>query len=106
MAKTIIEWSWDEAFDKFGFDDGDGIVMTGEVADFLESKGYRCDVDAWGMHNTVIMEMKKDGVNVIPSNAEHGCQCPSTYLPKEVVEMLNAEFGPVSGNMDKPKVAP
>ena len=32
MPRIIIEWSWEEAFSKWGFNDGDGIVMTDEVA--------------------------------------------------------------------------
>ena len=29
---STIDWSWEEAFDKFGFGDGDGLVMTDTVA--------------------------------------------------------------------------
>ena len=32
-------WTWEEAFDKFGFNDGDGLVMTYEVADFIGELG-------------------------------------------------------------------
>ena len=32
------EWTWADAFDKFGFGDGDGLVMTSSVADI--PRGY------------------------------------------------------------------
>ena len=32
--------SWSEAFDKFGFNDGDGQVETNQVCDVLEAAGY------------------------------------------------------------------
>ena len=35
--KTLVEWCWSEAFDKFGFNDGDGLNFTDEVACFIES---------------------------------------------------------------------
>lgn len=33
-------WSWEEAFDKFGFGDGDDLVMTEKVAEALRKNGY------------------------------------------------------------------
>mgnify|MGYP003631041730 CR=1 FL=1 len=38
--KTLVEWCWSEAFDKFGFNDGDGLNFTDEVAIFIESLRY------------------------------------------------------------------
>ena len=40
MPLKFIIWSWEEAFDKFGFEDGDGLVMTDVVAAVLQDAGY------------------------------------------------------------------
>src|SRR5690606_11796613 len=50
-------WSWEEAFDKFGFGDGDDLVMTEAVADALRRHGYAVTVTQWGMHNAIITEI-------------------------------------------------
>lgn len=42
-------WQWEEAFDKFGFNDGDGQVETWQVADVLSKAGYECDVQGSGV---------------------------------------------------------
>lgn len=55
MPKTVIEWQWEDAFDKFGFDDGDGPNFTDEVADAIRGEfGYACDCRPWGIHNYMI----------------------------------------------------
>ena len=38
--KTIVYWEWEEAFNKFGFDDGDGPNFTRIVADLLYNLGW------------------------------------------------------------------
>lgn len=58
MPRTVIEWEWEEAFDKFGFGDGDGPNFTADVASAIQCKfGYVCEVDTWGMHNFMIMSV-------------------------------------------------
>lgn len=58
MPRTVIEWQWEEAFDKFGFGDGDGPNSTREVAGAIQSKfGYECQLDTWGAHNFMIMSV-------------------------------------------------
>ena len=37
MPYEHIYWEWEDAFDKFGFEDGDGLVMTHKVAEFIDS---------------------------------------------------------------------
>ena len=39
-------WSWEDAFEKFGFGDGEGVVMTEVVADVLRTAGYTVTADA------------------------------------------------------------
>ena len=51
-------WSWTDAFDKFGFNDGDGLVMTEHVANALRAKGYAVKTEPWGFHNTTITSIK------------------------------------------------
>ena len=119
--KTIIEWTWEEAFDKFGFDDGDGWNGTHLVVDAIESLGYECDTDSWGCHNYMIFDIKKDGKsilfpedNVIGSRLDDwlpeveqrikdrsatrkdvgpiGYEQPCLYLPDDIINHLDKEF--------------
>ena len=48
MPREVIEWEWEEAFDKFGFGDGDGWNGTDSVAEFIQGKGYEVECDHWG----------------------------------------------------------
>ena len=87
-------WKWEEAFDKFGFEDGDGLVMTYEVADFIKELGYEVEADGWGMHNTIITEIKKGDTIVMDGNQSYnlGYDDPKDYLPKDLIEALNKQF--------------
>jgi len=97
MSKTIcktcgaeLHWRWEEAFDKFGFDDGDGQVETETVVDILEAAGYRCVSHVWGLHNTVIVSIKdRDGEELIPETVTVGYDEPRDYLPSEIVGLLD-----------------
>lgn len=92
--KTIIEWTWLEAFDKFGFDDGDGWNGTHLVVDAIESLGYECDTDSWGCHNYMIFDVKdKEGKSVYTGDdPEIGYDDPNSYLPEDIINHLNKEF--------------
>lgn len=85
-------WPWEDAFDKFGFGDGDGLVMTEAVADALREHGYGVTVEAWGMHNVVITAIDKDGVPFIPDEVSVGYDDPRTYLPRKIVVILDKAF--------------
>lgn len=86
-------WSWTEAFDKFGFGDGDGTVLTDHVADALEAAGYHVAHQFWGMHNDVIFSITDDsGRQLIPATAKVGYDNPREYLPPEVVTLLDETF--------------
>jgi hypothetical protein len=108
MPKFEVFWTWDEAFNKFGFEDGDGVVLTHEVANALLDLGYTVEIDSWGMHNTTIMELSApDGTPIIAvgevvgnPDVTYGYDCPTTYLPAELVKKLNFVFGEVSGTME------
>lgn len=96
MAKTTIHWEWDEAFEKFGFGDGDEANFTHIVANYLDSLGYEVDADHWGIHNYMIMSITKDdarynsGIKVIEFD---GYTDPRTILPKKIIAKLDKAFG-------------
>lgn len=88
------QWNWEEAFDKFGFNDGDGQVETWQVEDVLCQAGYTVKVDQWGIHNVVIVSIKKGDQELIPfENPEYtfGYDDPRKFLPKEIVDLLDNE---------------
>lgn len=83
---------WEEAFDKFGFGDGDGQVETPTVAQVLEDAGYIVEHHQWGLHNDVIDSIQKDAVELIPKSAVIGYDCPRTYLPAAIVTLLDEKL--------------
>ena len=85
-------WRWEEAFDKFGFGDGDGLVMTDAVAAALRAAGYDVTVTAWGCHNVVISSVTRDGQELIPEKATLGYDDPRAYLPAGIVTLLDDIF--------------
>jgi hypothetical protein len=100
MPKTTCQtcfndyhWAWEEAFDKFGFGDGDGQVMTEAVANVLRASGYAVIVEPWGIHNTTIVSIKKDELEQSPfGRITFGYDDPRSYLPEIVVRLLDERF--------------
>lgn len=97
MPKTLCthcgayhHWDWEEAFDKFGFGDGDGLVMTATIAEALSAAGYTATSERWGLHNTVITSIQRDGVELIPESFDYRDGNPREDLPTEVVVVLDA----------------
>lgn len=90
-------WIWEDAFDKFGFGDGDGQVETPTVADVLEQAGYVVDHDRWGLHNDVISSIRKDGVEQIPDDAVTGYDDPRKYLPGAIITLLDEKLPVAKG---------
>ena len=109
------DWDWQEAFCKFGFDDGDGWNGTYLVAAYIDSKGYECVCDWRGSHNFMIMDILKNKNSILfePDNLvkvmrwrlhrkwlphlSHikdgiGYARPESYLPSQLVNDLNARF--------------
>ena len=83
---------WSEAFNKFGYDDGDGVVETPLVAEILENAGYRVKYSRWSPHNTIIYSIKKDGIEFMPLDHHFwriGYDDPRGYLPKSIQAFLN-----------------
>jgi hypothetical protein len=86
-------WYWEEAFAKFGFGDGDGPVQTWRVEEALRQGGYEPHSSDWGMHNTVIQCIFKDGADLIPHrHIQFGYDNPRDYLPREIIALLDAAF--------------
>lgn len=92
--KTIIDWSWTEAFDKFGFNDGDGINYTDDVANFIEAEGYTVECEQWGCHNYMIQSVKlPNNVELLnPDKFQIGYDEPHKYLPLWLVKKLYSKF--------------
>ena len=100
MPRIIIEWCWEEAFSKWGFNDGDVIVMTDEGAQAIGELGYEVEVGAWGVHNEVITSIVKeedgfdlsgDVLSVIEYNQFVGADIRN-HLPADLVEHLDRTF--------------
>lgn len=85
-------WSWEEAFDKFGFGDGDDLIMTEVVAEVLRRHGYTVEAKIAGLHNAIITDITRDGVPCIPDDVARGYDDPRKYLPEDIVALLNFEF--------------
>ena len=85
-------WSWEEAFDKFGFGDGDGIVMTDSVVGALTRNGYEVTAEPWGSHNITICSIVFNGVEQIPEDAKLGYDDPRDYLPERIIKLLDEAF--------------
>lgn len=88
-------WQWEEAFDKFGFNDGDGQIETDQVVDALSKAGYVVATETWGLHNTLIVSIEKDGRELMPvcdNNVRIGYDDARSYLPCEIVSLLDSSF--------------
>jgi hypothetical protein len=95
------DWKWEEAFEKFGFNDGDGMVMTDHVVAALEAAGYTVKAQPWGMHNVTITSITRKGRELIPAKAKVGYDDPRKYLTKAIIKVLDAAFA-----ADNEEVAP
>ncbi len=100
-CRQETEWSWTEAFDKFGFNDGDGLIMTEHVAETLTKAGYTVATQAWSIHNVIIASIKRADIELIPANANPGYDDPLDYLPNDVIALLNDAY-PDDGVVEVP----
>ena len=91
-GRTYV-WQWEDAFNKFGFDDGGDEIMTPNVCEVLERFGYTTQHEPWGIHNITITSIKMNGTELMSYNAMLGYDCPRKYLPKTLVELLDRELG-------------
>lgn len=93
MPKTILTWTWEEAFQKFGFNDGNN-SQTFRVQAALGDAGYASH-EVSGVHNTYIVWLGKETVEVWNaegfSDTGDDAQLRAT-LPPEVVALLDLAF--------------
>ena len=98
MPQYTQQWTWQEAFSKFGFNDGDSWTGTYLVVDFLNSEGYEAECELWGCHNVCISELRdKNGVSLLPDKDASGDDSlgyadPENYLPESLVKKLDNHF--------------
>ncbi|WP_444994758.1 hypothetical protein [Aliikangiella sp. IMCC44359] len=86
---------WEDAFSKFGYDDGDGIIGTWEVANHLVRSGYSLSIGKWGLHNILIYSLQQDGEELIQTpkfKESFGYLNPRSYLPQETIALLDKKF--------------
>lgn len=92
ICGNSYQWLWEEAFDKFGFNDGDGQVETYEVEAVLTEAGYVVELCSWGFHNVLVSSIKEDGRELMPlddPSINVGYSDPRSYLPEEIVQLLD-----------------
>jgi hypothetical protein len=90
--KTAVYWEWEEAFSKFGFDDGDGPNFTRTVEEFLYDIGWNAEPDDWGIHNFMIKDITGPNNEKPMIGYVVGYDCPRTYLPTELIKALDEKF--------------
>lgn len=91
---------WVDAFDKFGFEDGDGQVYTNRVALFIsEFLNAEVEYREWSCHNTVIrsIRLRDSWKELLHGDIDVGYDDPRVYLPKDLVAALDEHFGPSEG---------
>jgi hypothetical protein len=88
-------WEWEEAFDKFGFNDGDGQIMTGVIEDLLTQAGYKVNSSQWGLHNVIMNSIKLNSIELMPVDDDFihiGYDNPRDYLPSEIIDILDGDL--------------
>jgi hypothetical protein len=65
---SIIEWTFEDAFSKFGFEDGDSWHnYTWTLANAIKEIGYIVVYGTWGCHNTLILDIIRPHPGVEPA---------------------------------------
>ena len=98
MPTEHIYWEWEEAFSKWGFNDGDGLVMTHEVAMAIQQlPGYHVEYDKPGCHNCYILKITyyDEEVYGVDNSVDYtpGYDDPHSMLDEAVIEHLDRTFG-------------
>lgn len=93
MPVVMIQWSWEEAFNVLGFDEGYGMNFTHVVSSVIEKMGYRVECEPLESKNYLICSIiSRDGREIISSDVAIGLDDPRGYLPKVLVKKLDQAF--------------
>ena len=88
--KTIIEWLWEEAFDKLGFGDGDGYNATDQIQCWFDVElGWKSESDSWGCHNYMIFSLKDNNGKEYEFD---GYEDPRGILPSKIIKKLDKQY--------------
>lgn len=96
------EWTWEEAFQKFGFNDGAMGYLSHEVADVLRNSHLEPEVvvETSAIHNAMVVSIKLGEIEQIPYERpkfHFGRDCPRKYLSDEIVAILDQAFNHNTG---------
>ena len=96
MPSTRVFWKWEEAFCKWGFGDGDGLIFTDVVAAEIETLGYRVEYDTPGVHNCYILHIETSDGTCVYGTDDHdpGYDDPHLVLPVDIVKHLDKALPP------------
>ena len=91
-APTI---NWLDAFDKFGFDDGEeNKGQTEEIADFLADNKYYAQLNASGGHNTYIFQIyDSEGERAYPNEKAGSRYGKRNMFPPKLLKLLDGKYG-------------
>lgn len=96
MEDQSYVWGvWQDAFCKFGYNDGDGFVRSYDVAKCLKQAGYDVAIGNHGIHNTVINSIKQNSTELLPLNdprVRFGYDNPRKFLPETIITLLDEVF--------------
>lgn len=94
-CQQLVSWSWEDAFNKFGFDDGGLLEFSHHVAEALREHGYTVKLEPWGIHNAVITSVKSPNrKELIPADFDFVDDDARRCLPKRIVRLLDKAFPP------------
>lgn len=88
MPKVVIEWMWEEAFERHGFGDGDSWNGTRLVEEEIKRLGYEVDCDSAGIHNFIIVAISRGTEQWVNEKEEE----PRKWLPEALVKALDETF--------------
>lgn len=81
-------WEWQEAFYKEGFDNGAN-SQTEAVINVLKDAGYTTDTNDASGKEFIDSIKSADGVELISEHTWDGEIDPRTFLPREILDLLN-----------------
>jgi hypothetical protein len=93
----VPEWTFEDAFNKFGFNDGGSYHAGGfvvYVADSIKDLGYIVVYGQWGSHNTVIVDIIRPHPGVEPATYNFDDDKEFENMTQEAVAALGVRVYP------------